>query len=355
VTAKPWQAILRILLPAAFPALVFAALIVFTLSFSELGVPLFLGIRVYPAMVFSRRAGLDPAAPEAVCLLLPLVPVGLFLLLVQRRLLGGRAVDVFGLRGMSAPPIVSGKRRAGWTLYCGVMTVLAIAPIAALAWRAFRGGGFSEIHRWLGSSLKNSLILGMSGATLLTFAGIVLGHAAARRRLAGRLVHGLAMLAFLTPAAALGIGLFSVWNRPAAQWLYAGPGILVAGYLARYFIVPVQVFASVLAQSPRHLEDAAAVFSAGYARRFCRIVIPAHVRGVAGAWVLALVFCLRDLEMAILFYPPGWEPLTVKIFTLEANGPEEVIAALSIVQVGLTAACLGLGSLVLSWRSRGWQ
>jgi iron(III) transport system permease protein len=59
--------------------------------------------------------------------------------------------------------------------------------------------------------------------------------------------------------------------------------------------------------------------------------------------------------MAMLFYPPGWEPLTVKIFTLEANGPEEVVAALSVIHIGMTAAFLGLGSLALSRSIQRWR
>ena len=66
------------------------------------------------------------------------------------------------------------------------------------------------------------------------------------------------------------------------------------------------------------------------------------------AWLLAAVFCLRDLETAVLYYPPGWEPLTVRIFTLEANGPEAVVAALATLHVVITAVVLASGGLLLS-------
>ena len=66
------------------------------------------------------------------------------------------------------------------------------------------------------------------------------------------------------------------------------------------------------------------------------------------SWLLALVFCLRDLESAILVYPAGRDPLTVRIFTLEANGPESVVAALACVQAGAIAAALA----GLAWLAR---
>ena len=79
-------------------------------------------------------------------------------------------------------------------------------------------------------------------------------------------------------------------------------------------------------------------------------MLPVHLRGVVFAWLLALVFCLRDLETVVLFYPPGREPLTVRIFTLEANGPPGVVAGLSLLHVAITAAALAVGGLLLRRR-----
>ncbi len=86
---------------------------------------------------------------------------------------------------------------------------------------------------------------------------------------------------------------------------------------------------------------------ARFLRRMRRILLPIHARGLAAAWLLSLVFCLRDLETAVLLYPAGEEPLTVRIFTLEANGPQPVVAALSCVQVAMTALVLAAGAALL--------
>ena len=71
---------------------------------------------------------------------------------------------------------------------------------------------------------------------------------------------------------------------------------------------------------------------------------------MAAAWLLAFVFCLRDLETAVLFYPPGSAPLTVRILTLEANGPEAVVAALALIHAALVAGALAVGGVVLRGR-----
>jgi iron(III) transport system permease protein len=160
------------------------------------------------------------------------------------------------------------------------------------------------------------------------------------------------VLAFVTPAVLLGVGLIALWNRPATQFIYSGMAIIVLGYVARYGIIGIRTMAVAVAQSPPSLELAAATFGAGYVRRLLGIALPLQRRALVGAWLLAAVFCLRDLETAVLYYPPGREPLTVRIFTLEANGPEGVVAALAVLHVGVTALVLGAGAALLWRRSR---
>ena len=71
---------------------------------------------------------------------------------------------------------------------------------------------------------------------------------------------------------------------------------------------------------------------------------------LVATFVLALVFALRDLETAALFYPPGGEPLTVRIFTLEANGPPAVVSALAVLHVLITFAAASVGLVALARR-----
>jgi iron(III) transport system permease protein len=347
VVAGPWRVLTRILLPAAYPALSFGAIVVFALAFSELGVPMFLRVDVFPAAVFARLGGVDYAPGEAFALVLPLLPIALLLLGIERRLVADRSFAVLGLRGIGREPLALGRWRGSVSVACWSLALLSSAPLGALAVRAARGRGFAELGAWLGHAPWNSLRAATLAATAIVLLGCVVGHAAARRLPGSRWLDALCVLAFVTPASVLGVGLIAQWNRPATGFIYRGVTILVVGYLARYAVVGVRTMASVVAQSPVHLEEAAAVAGAGYWRRLTRIIVPVHARGLMFAWVLALVFCLRDLEMSVLYYPPGGEPLTTRIFTLEANGPEPVIAALAIVQIGMTVALLVAASLVI--------
>lgn len=350
VVAGPARVATRILLPAAAPAIVLAAIVVFTLAFSELGVPMFLRVDTFPAAVFSRLGGVDYAPGEALALVLPLAPLALVLLAAERRFVGTRSFAVFGLRSGRQGRLALGAWRPIATAALSSAALLSAAPIAALGWRALSGGGLAEVGRWTGTAPWNSLASSAVAATFIVAIGLVVGHAAARRVRGAGAIDALAVLAFVAPAAVLGVGLIGLWNRPALQWVYGGTGILVVGFVARYAVIGVRTIGTLVAQTPPHVEEAAAAAGAGFWRRLGGILVPLHARGIGFAWLLALVFCLRDLELAVLYYPPGGEPLPVRLFTLEANGPESVVAALAVVQVAMTAAVLAAGGFVLRGR-----
>ena len=347
LVAGPRRAAARILLPLIRPAIALAALAVFSLAFSELGVPMFLRVRVYPGMVFSRLGGVDYAPGEAFALALPLFAVAIGLLVFERRAAGRRSFAVLGLRSREVPDLRLGRWRPAAAVFAAVAALLPLVPVAALAIRAARGRGFAELPKWIGTSAWNSLLDALLAGTFIIALALVIGHAAARRRRGGAGLDALAVLAFVTPASVLGVGLIATWNRPSLQAVYGTSAIVALAFAARYGAVGLRTAAVSFSQGSEHYEEAAAIGGARFLRRLGRILVPIHARGLAAAWLLAVVFCLRDLETAVLLYPAGQEPLTVRIFTLEANGPEAVVAALSCVQVAMTAAVLALGSAVL--------
>jgi iron(III) transport system permease protein len=308
---------------------------------------MFLRVEVYPTAVFARLGGIDYNPLEAFLLALPLLPVAVALLGAERWLFRDRPFDVLGLRYQDRPPIP--WRRWGW-LASGLVYLVAaliILPIASLFARAAYGGGFAEAPGWIGASLFNSVFCSFVASSLIIGLAIILGHASARRLKGSNCGELITVQAFVVPAVLLGVGLIAIWNRPATGFLYTGFGILILGYMARYAVIGVRTAAMVVAQSPPSLEQAAAVFGGGYGRRLWEIVLPLHRRGLLAAWLLTMLFCLRDLEMAVLYYPPGLEPLTVRIFTLEANGPEPVVAALATIQMLISALMLVVGTLLI--------
>jgi iron(III) transport system permease protein len=345
VAARPWRVATRILLPLAWPAAALGALVVFALSLSELGVPMFLRVRAYSAAVFARLGAVQYAPGEALVLTLPMLILSAALLVLERRLIGPRSFSVLGLHTAKATILPLGRWRLLATTIAWVGVLATPLPLVGLAWRA--GAGIAALQDWIGSGVQNSIVPAAIAATLLTGIAVVLGRAIALRRPAAAALDALTVLAFVTPAAVLGVGLIGVWNRPATQPIYGTLAIIVIGFIARYAVLPTRTFMIAVAHTSPHLEESAAVEGAWFLRRLLRIVVPLHARTIAAAWLLAFVFCLRDLETTILFYPAGSAPLTVRIITLEANGREPIVAALALVHVSVVAAALVFGALAV--------
>ncbi len=339
IVARPGRVATRILVPLARPAIALGALVVFSLAVSELGTSMFLRVETYPSALFARLGGIDYAPGEAVQLAAPLLGLALGLLGVERAMASRVSVPSLGLDLASRPTLSLGRWRATLSLLVWLATGTSLLPLLGLALVAARGAP-SELGGWLGGSLGNSLRSALVASTLVLALALVLGHALARFRWHARVLDGLCVLGFVTPGALLGVGLIALWNRAETGFVYSSAIIIVLGYAARYAAIGVRSLAISVAQSPSELEEAAAVSGARFWRRLRRIVIPLNARGVLAAWLLVVVFCLRDTETAVLFYPPGGEPLAVRILTLEANGPPEVVAGLALVHISVTTVVL---------------
>jgi iron(III) transport system permease protein len=195
-----------------------------------------------------------------------------------------------------------------------------------------------------GGSVGRSFAFAALGATLIVLFGLLIGYGTTT----GALRQGteiITLFLFALPGPVLGIGLISLWNRPATNGIYGTPAILLLGFLAQYVVLGVWVTRAALATIPRSMEEAAAVAGAGWGRRLATIAMPLAWKGLVGAWLLAFLFCFRDTGIAMVVYPPGKDTLTIRLFTMMANGRPEVIAALCmliLVSVAAPFAVLGI-------------
>jgi len=353
LVAQPGRVARRISLPLIRPAVTAGGLVVFTLALSELGVPMFLRVDVFVAAVFARLGGIDFAPGEAVALCLPLLPLLAVILLVDRRLGGARVFAVVGPRTGPRPALVlGGWGRLAVPAVFGVVVFSAIPLVVLAARAAGPPAQIATLLRWAGGAPGNSLLSAAAAATFALAFGVVVGHAAARGQRVAWTVDAVAFLGFILPAAVLGVGLLGAYNRAATQPIYGTLAIVVLAFVTRYTVVALRIAATTFGQVPRDLERAAEIAGASYGRRLLAIAARLDARGLAAAWMATFVFGLRDLETAVLIYPPGSETLTVRIFTLEANGPPAIVAGLSVVHVLLTAAPFAAAAILLAVRRR---
>ena len=345
--------LLRITLPLMTPAISFAGVLIFLLSIGEISVPMYLRFPVYPvetltqfAAFYDFRAANVAASP---LFLLTLIILGLQTGLHRRLLQLGRRTP-----SAEMVLIALGRWRATvLALLLALAIVLVVLPIGALVVQSHSLESYGTALARAGESLLRSVAFAAIAATLLTVFGFFWGYLAERRTLSIWWVNEwLALLLLALPGSVIGIGLIGLWNHPATNFIYASPAILILGYLAQYAVLPMGTVSAAIAAVPPSLEEAAWLSGAGWFATLRRIVAPLAGRGLLAAWLISYVFCIRDVGISIVVYPPGYDTLPVRILTLMANGAPSLIAALCIILAAITILPICTAGLWIRFASR---
>ena len=349
LVAPPAQVLGRITLPLVATAVCGAALIVFVLAISEFGVPALLRVRVYTTEVFTAFAALFDVA-RATALTLPLLVLAGGTSACAAWLLGSRVVA--GHRHPIAAVAIAPLAWLRPIASVGVV-VFSLALAVPLIVLVRESDDLLAAVRGSWPSIRISLLLAALGATFVVPVGGILGYA--RARTASRFAAGIDALwvvLFAVPSTIVGVALIGMWNRsgPAGR-LYGTFAMLLLVYLARFVPVAALITAASVRQIPQSHEEAAAVAGVGWLRTLRTIVMPQIAGGLAAAWLIAFVFAFGELGASILVSPPGESTLPIRIYTIIANTPSSVVAALALLQLSVVLLPLAAGAMVVARRT----
>ena len=346
-----WPVVLRrISIPIVMPGVFLAGLSVFILTLGEFGVPFFLRFEVFPIesfIQFSAFYNFNAATAAAV----PLGLITLIVLIIERIFLRKKTFQ-FRTMGPEKTRIMVplGKKKPFFFIAVSVLAfIFVIIPIGVLMIKSFSFSAYHEALVRCLDSIFRSLLYASIGATSLVIFGFFLGYLLERKAL--RLsfaADSLAIFLFALPGTVIGIGLVSLWNTQATNFIYASAVIILFGYVAQYTALSERIMAATFSQIPHSMEEAAQIAGAGWFRRLFGVLLPQAKYGMVAAWLVGFIFCLKDLGITMIVYPPAHDTLPVHIFTLMANSPEQVIAALCVIMVVIT--CLPLSVLVMVTR-----
>ena len=345
-----WRRVLwQITLPLILPGVSLAAMLVFLLSMGEFSVPMFLRYNVFPVESFTEFSAFysfDAATAASI----PLVLITILVLAAEDLFLREKT---FQLRPAHGQPVPIRLRAWRWPLF--VVTALlcfifVIVPYTVLFVRSGSLAVYGKAFAKAGDSLVRSVVLGVMGASILTILGATSGYIVYKKAIRfWRVMDTLTIFLFALPSTILGAGLVSLWNRPFTNVIYQTFAIILLGYIAQYTALTSRITVTTLAQIPPSMEQAAQAAGAGWARRMSQIILPLAKRGLIGGWIVGYIFCLRDTGISMMAYPPGSDTFTVRTFTLMANNPPELIAALCVIMIMVTLIPLAMVA-VLSGR-----
>lgn len=351
--ASAWQAWRTVTLPSLAGSIIAAAAIVFTFSFTSLGIALLLGdssTRTLESTIL-RQAGtlLDFPGAAATALLQLAVVVAV--------LAAGGLLSMRAPRRPLRPPVLRPLPARGRLLIptaAGAGAVLALLPVAALVLASLRSTRGWTLQWWTGlgsvdagtdrigsplSALATSLGYAVMTAVV---AGIVGGLAAIAVLTHGRtrLIAIVAMAPLGISAATLGLGTVLAFGRPPVD--LRGTGLLVP---LAHALVAVPLVVAVAAPALRAADPRRALVAASLGAAPTRAFLAAYghvLRTVSlAAAGLAAAVSLGEFGAASFLARAGSPTVPVQIARLLSRPGEQsygTAAALAVVLVAVTLA-----------------
>ena len=338
----PTMVFRHITLPTLLPTMATATIFVFTLSLLSFSIPSLLQVPVFTVEIFaSFNSLLDQR--QALLLATPLLLVGLFTAATLQRLVTSWATPLPAWqRGRSNTAQPRCVPIAGVVLFACVSIGL---PYLALITRI--GSLSAMVSAWSTGidEIVTSLILGVLGASLLLALVLPVTLLSPRPSL---LPLWASAIAFLVSGPVMGVGLIQCWNLPGIPgYIYDHFPILLIAILGRYALFAWLGCQLLTRWIPADRILAARNLGASPWQVIRSIVWPQIRRPLMGVWAGLFLLILGELECIVLLAPPGWVPVSLRIFTLMHYGPAAMVSALSLLQAIVAMAIIFLCTMML--------
>jgi iron(III) transport system permease protein len=363
------QAVRRVALPLARPALAGGAALAVMEALADFGAVDLLGVQALTSAIYRVWYG---AFDQAAALQLATVLVGLALTMVTiERLLRGRARyhQALGAGDAIQPRKLTGPSR--WLAAVpGALLLLVVfaLPVAQLVAWSVETVVDDQLGSNLGAAARNTLLLGALAALLAVITSTVVAYGQRTRpSRSGSIASRLATVGYAVPGTVVAVAVYVplVWlDRRLAgvtetvlgtrELLFTGTilGLLVA-YLVRFHALAYFAVESRMGHISPSLDDAARSLGADRARILADVHLPLLRPGMLTAALLVLVEVMKELPATALLRPLGGDTLAITVWEATKDSRFDVAAlpALLIVAVGLVPVVL----LVRLLRTDGWS
>jgi iron(III) transport system permease protein len=277
----------------------------------------------------------------------------MFLLIVlQWRLLRGRNFSTVSGKGFSPRVMKLGWMRwVTFSICILFFLVTVLLPVGQLILSSFfKFFGFytrdmftfnNYVNVWnnrdFWQALRNTLWLGVAGATATLVLGSIVAYVTTRTKWRiRRLVEVLAWLPWMMPGIVLGIGFLWAFSLlPAGVPIYGSLWALFLAYMALSTPVAVRIMSGAYSQLSYDLEECSRVHGASWLQTLWRILVALAWPSFAVGWMLAFFGILRELSASILLYSAGSEVLSVLMLKMWAGGKPEEVSVIALFMLGL--------------------
>lgn len=360
--AGPLRVLWSVSLPLMRPAIIYSTLLTFIGALEMLSVPLVfgrpVGLEFFTTFLYSE--GLGAIEPDyglvgaAAALLLVIISI---LLLLQGLLLrkAGRFVTV---KGKAQRPKAAELGKARWFvfgLFLLYNVLVLFIPLIGIVVRAFTTfltpllapydlftlDNFKLLFAYPAyvRSITNSVVIATVGGAVATvfiaLVAVVVHRSDFRFR---KQLEYAALYPRAVPGIVAGIGLFwAMLILPGVHLLQGTIFILMLAFTMRSIPTAFGAISPALMQLGKELDQGARACGADWWTTTTRIVAPLLKPAVFGAYVLLFLSFIKEYSSAVFLFAPGSEIIGTTMLSFWANGDSGPVAALSVIQLAITA------------------
>jgi len=228
-------------------------------------------------------------------------------------------------------------RYGGWphALLMSLWTAIGVGvPFASIIAWAVAGTSGANVERLVEGTL-NSVMYGLSAATLAVALGIVLVVATLRYRFTpAHLAESTSWLIHALPALVVALSFTFVGIRLVPD-LYQTHVFVVLGLVVLFLPNAISAVEPALRAVPPAWHDLAQSLGMRPSTEFARVTLPVITPGLLAGWSLVVLVIIRELPLTLLLRPNGVETLATRLWTETSAGAFAAAAPFAVTLVAL--------------------
>ena len=364
-----------ITLPGAKYGLVSAAMVVFSYTVSDFGIPKVIGgnFNVLAVDIFKQVIGQQNFNRGAVVSLILLVPV--LVAFIVDWIMQGKQQSQFSSRAVAYAPKPNAWFDALMFAYCLVICLLLLAVLGMAIYTSFiklwpYDKSFSLRHYTFGlvdggvifsffNSLKMALLTAVFG-TILVFGGAYLIEKTRGMNGMRAVIRLLAAIPMGVPGMVLGLGYIFFFNHPdnPLNVFYHGMTILVLATIIHYYTSSHLTAVTALKALDNEFEAVSASLKVPFYKTFFRVTVPVCLPAILDIGRYLFVNAMVTISAVVFLYAPDTQLASVAILNLDDAGEIGPAAAMATLIVGAsTTTCIvyAVVTRLLLTRTQAWR
>ncbi|HSK53167.1 MAG TPA: iron ABC transporter permease [Clostridia bacterium] len=334
----------RVTLPVLAPAIAAGALLAILYALSDFGAVSLLQFDSFSRAIYVQyRASFDRSLAAILALMLVAMTLAVAWgeTRVRRRAGAYATVGRTARRPVTVLPL--GRWRWPAAVFCAAVVGIAlVVPAGTIGWWLVRGLAQGEPVRFVADAALNSFLAGGGAALMAVLLALPIGLLVARfpSRSSG-LIEGATYTGYALPGIVIALSVVFLATN-ALPVLYQTLVLLVLAYAVRFLPQAVGTIRAALVTVGPRVEEAGRTLGDGPARAFLRLTVPLLRPSLVAGGALVFLTVVKELPMALLLGPIGFETLATRIWDAASEGFYARAAAPAALLLVLSTATVAL-------------